>query len=210
VEPTELASPDAVVAALRSRDTHAVLFRYAVFLTGSPVDGEDLLSEAVAEVCDLASGRPWAPGKGSFLTHMRFVLHDLARRERRSARARRERPDARLASDEGGPDGEPFPDGGPLADEALDDARDRHRRGALGERLRSRLGGDALAAFDAMSRGLESVAELSAHLGLDAEGVYRVKKVIAYHAQRVRAEEAREPQKSEPSDRPRATPPEVP
>src|ERR1017187_3177761 len=60
----------------------------------SKVDSEDLLSDAMVAVCDPDGGRPWDPERGSFLAHMRIVIRDLARRERRSARARRESVDS--------------------------------------------------------------------------------------------------------------------
>jgi hypothetical protein len=200
------ALPEAVAAALKSGDTESILLRYAHFLTGSAADADDLLAKAIATMCDRQNGRPWKPTQVRFMTHMRWVLHDLARQERQSARARRERVE----------DGQELEDlavdVGPLPDEALDEARRRHRCGVLGERLRSRLTGDALTVFDAMCRGADSVPELTALLGSGTDGVYRVKKVIAYHAQCVLAEERRDlaSRKSGPSARPRARQPEVP
>jgi hypothetical protein len=206
VDAADPALAEAVVAALKSGDTRSILLRYASHLTGSPVDGEELFAKAIAAVCDRENGRPWEPRAAEFMTHMRRVLHDLARQERRSARARRERVEGWLAVDEVAVDEAPLPD------EALAEARLRHRCSVLGERLRGRLAGEALVAFDAMCRGVESVPELSALLGSDADGVYRVKKAIAYHARCVLAAEQRDlaSRKRGPPPPLRATPSEVP
>ena len=64
------------------------LLRFGRMLTGSEADAEDLLADAMESVCDPEKGRPWGE-RGTFRTHMRVVMTDLAKRKGRSAYARR-------------------------------------------------------------------------------------------------------------------------
>jgi hypothetical protein len=74
---------------------------YVIKLT-SEARGRDLLHQALLIVCDPDienRGKPWDPGKGSFLARMRIVIHHIAQRGWRSALARREVLDDELAAE---------------------------------------------------------------------------------------------------------------
>ena len=81
-------SKEAIVT-LEDGDTRRDLLKFAIRLVQVEADGEDLLSSAMACVCDPEEGRPWDRSTGSFGTHIRVVMRDLARRDRKSARLRR-------------------------------------------------------------------------------------------------------------------------
>ena len=86
----------AAIKALKEGKTRMVLFRYACWFTLSEDEGDDLLHEAFLVACDPQDGRPWDPKRGSFLTHMRVLVHDLGRHFSKLARLRYEEldPDA--------------------------------------------------------------------------------------------------------------------
>jgi hypothetical protein len=171
------------VAALEEGDTRTKLLQFGTWLTGSGAAGEDLLADAMMCVCDPDEGRPWDPAVATFRAHMRVVMTDLARRERRSWRARHEvlspkkvKRARSLA---------------PPADEALDDARGFERMRHCGEILRERLATRArtLQVLDARMAGTERADELARLLGYSVEEIYEANRQIAYHAAKVLAEE---------------------
>jgi hypothetical protein len=160
--------------------------RYAAWLT-SPHDAEDLLSEAVLCVCDPDTGRPWRPERGTFQQHVRFVLHDIARARRDSARARREIP----IDDTGAAR---VPDPGASAEEALDDDRALARLRGLGGQLRARLavGGRAAQVFDLACEGeADTPARIALRLGCDVREIYEAIRRLKREGDRILYEEER-------------------
>lgn len=178
-------SSQRAIAALEEGDTKISLLRYGRMLTGSEVDSEDLLADAFGLVCDPQEGRPWDPDRGSFKAHMRIVMYDLGRNQRRGARARREVLDPNLDSSEHALD--------PAirVDDRLEDARERARLEALGKRLRAGLSGLALEVFDLRCEGVEGEA-LARTLGCTDQDVRAANKRIARLAEKVLAEESKE------------------
>jgi DNA-directed RNA polymerase specialized sigma24 family protein len=170
---------------LGNADTSKLLLKFAVWLTESDVDADDLMSEARDCVCDPEEGRPWDPGRATFMTHMRIVMRDLARRERRSAQARREVLETTLAIDESTTGKEPG------ADEALTDARRLDWLRMMGGKLRARLSRlpRALQVFDYACQGVEDSAELARLVGCPVGDVYQANRQIARQAAKVLAEE---------------------
>jgi hypothetical protein len=171
------------VAALEEGDTRARLLKFGTWFAGSDAGGEDLLADALMCVCDPEEGRPWDPSVGTFGTHMRMVMTDLARRERRSSRARHE-----ILSPKKVKRARSL---APIADQALDDARRLDRMRRSGEVLRERLATRprALQVLDARMEGTERADELAQLLGCQVEEVYEANRQIAYHAAKVLAEE---------------------
>jgi DNA-directed RNA polymerase specialized sigma24 family protein len=171
------------IEALGEGDTRKNLLKFGVWLTGSEASAEDLLADALELACNPDDGRPWDPERGSFSTHMRIVMRDLAKRERRSSRARHEvlssKKVARARSR------------APIADEALADASRVHRLQGMGEKLRERLSTRprALQVFDARMAGTEGGDELAVLLGCRVEEIYEANRQIVYHAAQVLAEE---------------------
>jgi len=185
------------LAALGEGNARKNLLKFGVWRTGSDATGEDLLADALCIVCDPTDGRPWDPERGSFSAHMRIVMTDLARREHRSARARREVLSWKKVKRARSP--------GLPADEALDDAREIHRLQHNGEILRERLATRprALQVFDARRAGTERADDLARLLGCPVEEIYDANEQIAYHAARVLAgeQEAEEARMTELRDR---------
>jgi DNA-directed RNA polymerase specialized sigma24 family protein len=173
------------IEAYRTGKTNENLLKFATWLTQSEADAEDLLSDAMICVCDPDEGRPWDPARGSFGTHMRMVLADLAKRERRSARKRREVLDSTFAFDES------LPNPGPAPDEALSDARGLERLRHLGGKLRERISHKprAVQVFDHAYQGVEDADELARLIGCTVSEIYDANRQIAYHAAKVLAEE---------------------
>jgi hypothetical protein len=169
--------------ALGDGPSKALLLKFAVWCTGSEVDAEDLFAETRDCLCDPEDGRPWDPARGSFLTHARMVMRDLGRRGRRSARARREVLDGRLATDETTADPRDPPD------EALHGARELDRDRRLGGLLRQRLRGTALHVFDRRCEGHDDGAEMARLCRCTIEQIYEANRTIAYQASRILAEE---------------------
>jgi hypothetical protein len=95
-------APSSLLArqALETGDTKEKLLKFGRLITGSEAEAEDLLADAFYVVCSPKTGRPWDPTRGPFSVHMRMVMKDMARRERRSSRARREVTEDGLAIDE--------------------------------------------------------------------------------------------------------------
>jgi hypothetical protein len=171
------------VAALEEGDTRARLLKFGTWRTGSDAGGEDLLADALIVVCDPEKGRPWDPAVGTFQTHMRIVMTDLARRERRSSRARHEVLSAEKVKWARSPT--------PLADRALDDVHALDRMHHRGEILRERLATRprTLQVFDARMGGTERADDLARLIGCPVEDIYEANRQIAYHAVKVLAEE---------------------
>jgi len=174
-------SSKAAIAAFGLGQTAKNLLKLAACF--SKADAEDLLSDAMVSVCDPDGGRPWDPERGSFLAHMRIVIRDLARRQRRSARARREIVDSVMDETMAHPR--------PPADEALSDARGLERRRRLGGILRERIAHNArtLQVFDRTCEGIEDAGELARLLGCTVADVYAANRQIARHAAQVLAED---------------------
>lgn len=159
------------------------LLKFGRMWTGSEGDAEELLAEAMQIMCDPLEGRPWDPSRGSFVTHARIVMKDLARRSRRSARARKEVLDGRLATDETMADSHDPPD------EALGQARELDRDRRLGGVLRERLDPLTLRVFEQRRQGQDDGAELARLCECSVQEVYDANRSIAYHASRILAEE---------------------
>jgi RNA polymerase sigma factor (sigma-70 family) len=172
-----------VVEALHQGDCKAHLLKFGRMWTGSEGDAEELLAEAMQIMCDPIEGRPWDPSRGSFLTHARIVMKDLARRGRRSARARREVLDGRLATDE------TIADSHDLPDEALGLARDVDRDRRLAKVLRQRLDPETLRVFELRCQGQNDASELARQCECSIPQVYDANQRIAYHASCILAEE---------------------
>ena len=174
--------------ALAEPRTRALLLKFAVWLTHSESDAEDLLADAVSCMCDPQDGRPWDPARGSLLAHARVVMVDLAKARRRRAAARREVIGDALAL------AEEMPHAGPAPDEAPSDARLRERLARLGGRLRERIEHlqRAVQVFDLGCQGVERPDEQARAIGCDVREVYEARRQIARHAARVLAEERKE------------------
>jgi hypothetical protein len=181
-------SSKAAIGAFEDVHTRSALLKFARWFTNTDLDAEALLNDAVDAVCDPDEGRPWDPTRGSILTHMRIVMRDLARRERRSARARREVLDPGYAFDESMASSNPGPE------QALSDARELEEyrrlgtllRGALERKGRTR----AVQVLDAMAREeLDRPEDLARHLVCDVTEVYEAKRLIAREGAQVRAKE---------------------
>jgi Sigma-70 region 2 len=183
VEDFEHPSSKRALAAFQTGDAASLLYRYARRRTGSEADATDLVADALACVCDPVDGRPWDPDRGSFFAHMRIVIDDTARRQRRSARARREVVGDNLARDEA------HVDGAPRSDDALAEQRRVVRLRRLGGVLRARLSGLPLAVFDRTCDGTEDAGAIAGELGTTVAEVYRARESIAYHAKAVLAAE---------------------
>jgi DNA-directed RNA polymerase specialized sigma24 family protein len=181
----DFGAPDSVRALeeLQRGKCRTLLLQFGTCCTGSEADAEDLLSDAMQSICDPQEGRPWDPTRSSFLTHARIVMRDLARRGRRSARARREVLDGRLAFDE------TTGDERDLADGALEQARELERDRRLGGLLCQRLDPTALRVFEYRCQGKDDCAELAIVCKCSVEDVYDANQRIAYQAGRVLAEE---------------------
>lgn len=171
----------------KNERTRKHLLGYARWFTHSEVDAEYLLADAIDVVCDPDGGRPWDPQRGSFVTHLRIVIRDHARRERRSARARREVLEPGYAFDErmAAPN--------PGADEALADARELEEFRRLGALLREALVRKgwtrAVQVYDAMGQDIERAEDVARFLGCDVAEVYEAKRQIAREGERILAEE---------------------
>jgi hypothetical protein len=187
------------IAALGEGDTRTNLLKFASWLTHSEAQGEDLLSDAVECVCDPENGRPWDPDRASFGTHMRIVMRDLARRERRSSRSRHEVLSPRKVKRARSL--------APLADDVLDHARGFDRLQRLGETLRAGLSSRPLdlEVLDARMAGTERADDLAQLLGRPVEEIYEANRRIARCAARVLREEqaAEEARMNELRDRAR-------
>ncbi len=172
----ELAAPGA----------RAALLRVALVLSPVRADAEDLLAEAIVLVSD-PDARPWEPERAPFMTHMRVVLRDLARQERRRVRAQRET----LSDDPGGD--HPPADPGPGPADLLVDAEDVAQLADRGARLRARLASDplVLAVFDLACAGVESASDVAERVGCALEDVYNARRRLVRQAAAVRDEEGR-------------------
>jgi DNA-directed RNA polymerase specialized sigma24 family protein len=177
-----------VVEALEEPRTRTLLHKFAVWLTHSEADAEDLVSDAIHVMCDPQDGRPWDPARGTLLAHARVVMVDLAKARRRRAATRREVPGDLLAL------AEEMPHAGPAPDEALSDARLRGRLERLGGRLRESIGHlpRAVQVFDLGCQGVEKPDEQAHAIGCDVREVYEANRQIARHAARVLADEQKE------------------
>jgi len=183
----EAPSSQRALLALEPHDARTRLFKLAVLLAGSDEAGTDLLADAVACVCDPHDGRPWDADGASFCAHMREVLRDLARDERRTARARREVRDAAFAIDE------VADDPGGARDEAATSARTAERLQRMGGRLRATLGDDerAARAFELICGGVDGAARLAQAMSCSLEEAHAASRRIARGAARVLDEERR-------------------
>jgi hypothetical protein len=177
----EAQSSKAAIEALEDSRTRTNLLKFGVWLVQS--EAEDLLSRALLCVCDPQEGRPWDREQGSFGTHMRIVMRDLARLDRRAARARREVADskaiARAQSEI------------PSAEDAFSDKSRLEWMRRMAERLRERLlsRGRALRVLDARVDGVERAEDLARLLDCPVEEIYDANRQIAYHAAQVLADE---------------------
>jgi DNA-directed RNA polymerase specialized sigma24 family protein len=168
--------------ALSQGDCRRLLLKYGNICTGSEIDAEDLLSETLQVICD-PEDRPWHPSRGSFLTHARLVMRDLARKWRLSAQARREVPDDGTTLDE------MKDDLSELTDDAVELARQNERDKRLGALLRQRLDPVALCVFGQRSEGEEAATNLARSCKCSVDEVYDANRRIAYQASVILAEE---------------------
>ncbi|HLK40131.1 MAG TPA: hypothetical protein VKU41_25420 [Polyangiaceae bacterium] len=172
------------LAELRKQDTYAHLMKFAAWRCGSTAAAEDLLSDATFEICDPAR-RPWDPARGSFESHMRTVVRDLARARIRAGAGRFER-----AHDGAGLDQE-WPHPAPDAEAELRFKRDREWMREMAERTLARVQDGypfARPLFELVSSGHDKPAELAQKLGCPVEQVYATMDALKRHAPQVRAE----------------------
>jgi DNA-directed RNA polymerase specialized sigma24 family protein len=181
----EAPSSKSAIEAIHVGRTKELLLKFATWLMGSQADAEDLLADAMVCVCDPTDGRPWDRARATFSTHMRIILRDLATRERRSARARREVLEAAFVFDES------FVHPAPEPDEALAEARAAARRRELGGRVRAVLPLRAVQVFDLACQGDDDAAEAARLIGCSVKEVYEANRQIARQAARVLEEERR-------------------
>ena len=171
------------IDALQEGDTRKNLLKFGAWMTGSDAGGEDLLADALECACNPDEGRPWDPAQGTFGTHMRIVMRDLAKREQRSSRNRHEVLSPKKVAK--------AQSMAPIADEALADARKLHRLQAMGEAVRERLATRPLAlkVFDARMAGTERADDLSRLFARTVEEIYDANSQIVYHAANVLREQ---------------------
>jgi DNA-directed RNA polymerase specialized sigma24 family protein len=177
----------AAVAALQNPRTYSVLVGFSGWFCRDPFDAKDLVAEAVLVVSDPEKGRPWDPSRGSFLQHLRIVITDLGRQQRRSACERLWVPTENV--EEIAFDPRPDPERAAARAEELD------RLVRLAEELRRRLAQRSertLAVFDLVCGGVERASDIAEHLGCPVEEVYDANEQIAYHAARINAEDLAE------------------
>jgi DNA-directed RNA polymerase specialized sigma24 family protein len=182
------------IEALREGGTRAILLGYCGWYSPSEASAEDLLQEAMLVVCDPRNGRPWDEARGSFITHVRTVIRDLAHDTRRTGYGRYVVLNPAAA--------DLTPSDGPSADDTLSTAEASARLHRMGARVRERLAPDeiGLAVFDLACDGVDRPADVAARLGCKVEDVYRANDRIAYHAGKVLARERE-------SERARVNPP---
>jgi DNA-directed RNA polymerase specialized sigma24 family protein len=177
----DFAAPSSVrvTKQIESKRTFSMLCMVAFWFTRSAPDAEDLVTDAVCEMCDPDDGRPWDPARGSLVAHARIVLHDLWRRERRRAQHRYEdlSPDAvrHARSPALTPEEVLF--------ERQDTERMARRRDALVENVKDNPVAMGILACAAEEIGdAEAVAE---KLGCTVEEVYGAKRVLKYQGKRI-------------------------
>jgi hypothetical protein len=114
-----------------------------------------------------------------------MVMKDMARRERRSSRARREVTEDGLAIDERTANPRD------RADDALDEARALDRERRMGIVLRERISRSArtLQVFDLRREGIEDCDEIAKRCDCKVSEIYDANRQIAYHAAGVLAEQ---------------------
>ncbi|MGH7435517.1 MAG: sigma-70 family RNA polymerase sigma factor [Polyangiaceae bacterium] len=177
----------AAMAALQNPRTYAVLVGFARWFAGNPFDAKDLVVEALLEVSDPEKGRPWDPGRGSLLTHLRMVIRDLGRAMRDRAKTHRFDPLETIQDAVVSPERNP--------EQAAARAEELERLVRLAEELRRRLAlrsERTLAVFDLICGGVERAADIAEHLGCPVEQVYDANRQIAYHAAQVSADDEAE------------------
>jgi hypothetical protein len=169
------------IEALRTGQTTKILVAYASWF--SKADAWDRVAQAMISVCDPDEGRPWNPARGSFMAHMRIVIRDLAHRERKSARGRREVLDSAPGETMSHPE--------PALDEALSDARTLERLRRLGTIVRERISHNArtLQVFDCACEGIDDAAELARLLDCTVQNIYAANRQIGRCADQVMAED---------------------
>jgi DNA-directed RNA polymerase specialized sigma24 family protein len=146
--------------------------------TGTDPEADDLVQEALVRVLD-PDDVPWVPERGTFFTHMSFVMRQVWDRWMRRARAQREVLDSGLARDETVPSAESS------ADEALHDRRRvalwsslaREVLAAIGERHPR-----VRQVYELAAGGIEDPAEQAEALHCHVEEIYLARKTLARHA----------------------------
>ena len=83
-------SPSALAAAAALQDpkTYEALLGFSCWFTRDRFEAKDLLVEAMLVVSDPVDGRPWDRSRGTYLQHLRMVIRDLGRQQRRRAEVR--------------------------------------------------------------------------------------------------------------------------
>jgi hypothetical protein len=177
----------AAAAALTNPKTYSVLIGFSRWFRPSLFDAKDLLTDAILTVSDPEEGRPWDPSRGSFLQHLRIVIRDLGRRQRRSAYERLVVPTENI--EEIAFDPRPDPE------RAAARAEELERLVRLAEELRRRLARRSertLAVFDLVCSGVERAGDIAGQLALPVEDVYEANRQIAYYAAQINAEDLAE------------------
>jgi DNA-directed RNA polymerase specialized sigma24 family protein len=159
------------------------LMRIAFWSTKERAAAQDLVHDGLVRVLD-PDDMPWDPAKGTFLSHMTYVLrHIWADRMRR--RSAQEVVDDTFARDE------TIPSPGPEPDEALDAKRSRGIVEKLVEQLRTFLGESRPLAghcLDLMGLGCETPREQAEQLACPVEEVYDAHEYMRRQAERIRKE----------------------
>jgi DNA-directed RNA polymerase specialized sigma24 family protein len=184
----QTASKERIHEELERAGVRTRLVNFGRSLTGSPIDAEDLVHQALVKVID-PDGVPWdCDGKKSLFEHVGSVMNGLWSNEWRSARVRYEVVDTDLVRDT------KSVDRAPLADEALSEHYDRaslHRRSqVLWERLPE--GDLARDVLRAVSAGHETPAAQAAAIGCSVDDVQKAYKRLTYLGRAILDEEGRE------------------
>jgi DNA-directed RNA polymerase specialized sigma24 family protein len=167
---------------LAHAETREALAKFGKWLCGSEQGGEDLIQEAFLIVGDPDHRLGW-DGQRPFGKHMRLVMTEVRRNERRRAQSRREKLDA-----EGDP-ARAVAAVGEGADDDLAERRELARLQEMGAALRPRLKGRALRVFDWLCEDDElGNIELAAREGdgCTAQDIHNAKRQILDRALAVR------------------------
>jgi DNA-directed RNA polymerase specialized sigma24 family protein len=159
------------------------LMRIAFWSTKERAAAQDLVQDGLVRALD-PEDMPWDPGKGTFLSHMSYVLRHIWA-DRMRLRGSHEVPDDRIARDETIPSLDPRPD------DALDAKRWRGIADKLVDRLRTFLAREkplAAECLDLMGLGYDTPREQAARLACPVEEVTDAHEYVRRQAERIRKE----------------------
>jgi len=160
-----------------------ILFKIATWSTGgSEADAEDLIAAAMLLVLDPAMN-PWV--RGTFLTHMSFVMRHVWNEEMRRARVKREIVDEDVTNDLRTLSKEP------AADEELHRRRSLAVLRMLGEQLIREIGAKfplAKRVYVLGAADIEDAEEQADIIGCTVEEVHEARRTLKHHAKRIRDE----------------------